>query len=390
MIKQELDFWELSPKMLSDCCLQKYIQSEADIRTTQMLKKTFEEYVLDYTEEECRTSQVKRILRKIWLTLEEPSSSRLAKAFIYVFLVLVLVSTAAFVLGLHPLFREQTLTYDRLLYLTTNGSIRFFKELNLKNPKEVMLGTSLPNETLRHCEKFTSIFFTFELIFHFVSCPRRIKFFRSPLNVIDLLLVVAMWLTSALEQDRGFLVRHYEALRFYLVIRSLIILRLFRVFRLMKLFSSLRIMMMSIRASIRDLLLLSLTFLVTSLFFASFIYYAEFRVADTFADIFVGIWWSVITMTTVGYGDMVPKSMFGYVVGGACAFSGMLILAMPVAILSTNFSDLYHKNKLLQMKKLLLNQKDKTVYKVYSGVHPIQYNENHSVIKHVTGDEVMQ
>ncbi|XP_061162870.1 potassium voltage-gated channel subfamily C member 3-like [Saccostrea echinata] len=357
VIKQELDFWELSPNMLSDCCLQQYIQSEADIQTTQKLRQTFEEYELDYTEEECRTSQVKRILRKIWLTLEEPSSSRLAKVFNYIFLVFVIISMVTFVLGSHPPFREEKLSYDRLSFVIANRSIRFFKELNLQNPKEVMLGTSLPNEALRHCEIFTSVFFTVELIFHFISCPRRLKYFRLPLNIIDLLLVVAMWVTFILEKDLGFLVKHYEVVQFYLVSRSLIVLRLFRVFRLMKLYSGLRIMMMSIRASFEDLLLLSLTFLIASLFFASFIYYAEFYVADTFSDIFIGIWWSVITMTTVGYGDTFPKSTFGYIVGGACAFSGMLILAMPVAILTTNFSDLYHKNKLQQMKKALVNKK---------------------------------
>ncbi|XP_061162868.1 potassium voltage-gated channel subfamily A member 10-like [Saccostrea echinata] len=366
--------------MLSDCCLQQYIQSEADIQTTQKLKQTFEEYELDYTEEECRTSQVKRILRKIWLTLEEPSSSKIAKVFNYIFLAIVIVSMVTFVLGAHPSFREEKLPYTHLLMIIAYKDIRFFKELNLQNPKEVMLGTSLPNEALRYSEMFTSIFFTFELIFHFISCPRRSKYFRSPLNIIDLLLVVAMWTTFILEQDLEFLVNHYELVQFYLVIKSLLILRLFRVFRLMKVYSGLRIMMMSIRASIRDLLLLTLTFLITSLFFASFIYYAEFYVVDTFSDIFIGIWWSVITMTTVGYGDMFPKSTFGYIVGGACAFSGMLILAMPVAILATNFSNLYNKNILRQMKKSFIDRKSKSVDKLQlSRVSPTNIGEKQPV-----------
>lgn len=238
-----------------------------------------------------------------------------------------------------------------------------------------MLGTSLPNQAIRDCEIFTSVFFTIELMLHFISCPRKTRFFTYPLNVIDLLLVIAMWVTYALEQDLTFLVTTYELVQFYLVMKSLFVLRLFRVFRLMKLYSGLRIMIMSIRASLKDLLLLSLSFLLASLFFASFVYYAEFYVSDTFPDIFIGIWWSVVTMTTVGYGDMFPKSTFGYFVGGVCAFSGMLILAMPVAILATNFNDLYQKNKLREMKHELLKTKSKreeTVHIHVATVSPIE------------------
>ncbi|XP_061162869.1 potassium voltage-gated channel protein egl-36-like [Saccostrea echinata] len=381
VIKQELEFWELSPNMLSDCCLQQYIQSEADIQTTQKLRQTFEEYELDYTEEECRTSQVKRILRKIWLTLEEPSSSRLAKVFNYIFMIFVIVSMVTFVMKSHPSFREETLTYNELLFVIAYRDIRFFKELNLENPKEVMMGTTEPKQALRLSDILTSAFFSAELFFHFISCPRKIKFFRSPLNIIDLFLVFAMWITYALDQEMDILLKNNELLQFYIAMKSLLILRLFRVFRLMKLYSGLRIMMMSIRASFKDLLLLSMTFLITSLFFASFIYYAEFHVADTFSDIFIGIWWSVITMTTVGYGDMFPKSTFGYIVGGVCAFSGMLILAMPVAIFATNFSDFYHKNKLRETRNSLLHNKTKKVETLRNcTVYPLDSYKNSPAI----------
>ena len=279
----------------------------------------------------------------------------LFQCFNYVFLAVVIVSMVTFVLGAHPSFREQILPYGNLLFLIAYRDIRFFNELNLQNQKEIMLGTSLPHQTIRDIEIFTSTFFTIEFLLHFTSCPKKAKFFKSPLNIIDFLLIIAMWVTFALEQDLTLLVTTYELVQFYLVMKALFVLRLFRVFRLMKLISGLRIMMMSVKASLKDLLLLSLSFLLASLFFASFIYYAEFYVSDTFPDIFKGIWWAVITMTTVGYGDMYPKSTFGYFVGGICAFSGMLILAMPVAILATNFNDLYQKNKLRETKKSILN-----------------------------------
>ena len=50
-------------------------------------------------------------------------------------------------------------------------------------------------------------------------------------------------------------------------------------------------------------------------------------------------------MTTVGYGDSVPKSALGYVVGTLCAFAGIIILALPIAVVATNFNDFYDKNQ---------------------------------------------
>ncbi|KAK3083887.1 hypothetical protein FSP39_004756 [Pinctada imbricata] len=96
---------------------------------------------------------------------------------------------------------------------------------------------------------------------------------------------------------------------------------------------------------LKEILLLYMCFLIASVIFASLIYYAEFHTPDTFPDIPRSIWWSIVTMTTVGYGDFYPKSGYGYVVGTLCAFCGVIILALPIAVVATNFNDFYEKNK---------------------------------------------
>lgn len=60
------------------------------------------------------------------------------------------------------------------------------------------------------------------------------------------------------------------------------------------------------------------------------------------------MWWAIITMTTVGYGDIHPSSVAGYIVGVFCALSGLLLLAMPVAIIASNFSEYYSQNNFYQ------------------------------------------
>ena len=67
------------------------------------------------------------------------------------------------------------------------------------------------------------------------------------------------------------------------------------------------------------------------LVFASLIYYAEFTdPTDTFATIPIGFWWSIVTMTTVGYGDKYPVTVGGYIIGSMCAVIGRIKIAIAL------------------------------------------------------------
>jgi hypothetical protein len=190
--------------------------------------------------------------------------------------------------------------------------------------------------------------FMLELGLRLWSCPERASFFRQPLNVIDALAILPYFLELAVTSS--------GSTSGSSIVRVIRLIRIFRVFKISRYLPWLRVFSNALYLSAQPLIMLLLMIFLASVLFSSAIYYAERGVWDAgrgewlrvapdgsnstspYQSIPESFWWTIVTMTTVGYGDVTPVTPAGRFVAMLAALSGILVLAIPVSIISTNFN----------------------------------------------------
>jgi potassium voltage-gated channel Shaw-related subfamily C protein len=192
----------------------------------------------------------------------------------------------------------------------------------------------VPHIMFEYMENVCNVWFTFELAIRFLVSPKKLKFFKIVANVIDVISTMSFYLDTLMNK----LEIDQEVLEF------LYIIRIMRLYKLTKHSTGLRILLKSFSASAKELFLLIFLIVLGIVIFASLMFFAElteYNPDNHFDSIPNGVYWAVVTITSVGPGDMVPNTRAGMVVGSLCALSGVIVLALPAPIIVANFTLFY-------------------------------------------------
>ncbi|XP_052796244.1 potassium voltage-gated channel protein Shaw-like [Mya arenaria] len=366
IIQGELEFWGLTELDIEPCCWGHYSKYKEHRETLAALDDNFTQQ----NDEEAwhdKMTPFQRFRHRTWQFIEEPTTSRGAKIYAVVSMFFVVLSIAIFCLETYHWFRvpipgampHNTTVYDHFFSPTRDHCIRE----KFKAGKYLFAETE-PHPAMTYLDYVCAVYFTIEFVARFFFAPSKIKFIKAPLNVIDFLCLVPhlTGIILKLADPYGSSKETSNLFRAFLALRTV---RILRIFKLMKHYSAFKILVYTIKVSTKELLLMVVFLFTGVLIFASIIFYAE---PDGFDSIPVGFWWALVTMTTVGYGDVVPKTEGGFLIGCVCVLCGVLTVAFTVPIVVNNFTLYYshaqsriklpvHKRKELKRKIFLKNQK---------------------------------
>ncbi|XP_023690668.1 potassium voltage-gated channel subfamily G member 1 [Paramormyrops kingsleyae] len=201
--------------------------------------------------------------------------------------------------------------------------------------------------------------FSLEFTLRFIQDRSKLAFLRRPLNLIDVVAILPYYITLVVdgtsEGDKRLGSGSSYLDKVGLVLRVLRALRILYVMRLARHSLGLQTLGLTARRCTREFGLLLLFLCVAIALFSPLLYLTESEAAvgaREFSSIPATYWWAVITMTTVGYGDMVPRSVPGQVVALSSILSGILLMAFPVTSIFHTFSRSYVELKQEQQRLL--------------------------------------
>uniref|UniRef100_A0A0K0DU72 BTB domain-containing protein n=1 Tax=Strongyloides stercoralis TaxID=6248 RepID=A0A0K0DU72_STRER len=255
------------------------------------------------------------VQRYIWELMEYPDSSVPARVLAFISISVIVTSIVSFCLETLPDFREASDT------LTEKGYSKW------NNPFLIL-------------ESLCIVWFSIELFLRFISCPSKTFFMKSFLNIVDFIAIAPFFINLFLAEGN----KNNSSATSFAVLRVLRLVRVFRIFKLSRHSVGLQILGKTFRASVQEFCLLVFFMVIALVLFSSAIFYVEQGETDTrFTSIPASFWFVVATMTTVGYGDLVPTGTYGKLVGSLCALLGVLTLALPVPIIVANFKHFYRQ-----------------------------------------------
>jgi len=259
----------------------------------------------------------------VWNTLTETSYSRLAWTVGVFLMVCIALSVLAFILETVPAY-EQAPGW---------GNYFFYAEM------------------------FFVLLFSLELSLKFWSTPQTtLEFFKDALNIVDILSIMPFYIELFLVVILGGGVAVID-------LRGLRAFRLMRMLKMGRFSGDLQLLGQGLLRARMSIALLCGTLMLGMVIFSVLMWVVErgtwnaaqqcysradevfFNGCSPFQSVVVGFWWSLTTMTTVGYGDTFPLTPIGKVISGLAMLAGIFCVALPTGILCAEFNKLYEEKR---------------------------------------------
>ena len=211
-------------------------------------------------------------------------------------------------------------TFDIILIVTILASVMV---VMLESIAEVRAAAG---RTLFIAEWIFTVVFTIEYILRLVCLKKPLRYARSFFGVVDLLAVIPTYLSLLVPGTQ-----------FLLVIRLLRILRVFRVLKLAQYLSEAGMLILALRSSSKKITVFLFAVITLVVILGSLMYLVEGE-ENGFTSIPRSVYWAIVTLTTVGYGDISPQTALGQTLASVVMILGYAILAVPTGIVSVELA----------------------------------------------------
>ncbi|MBD3166661.1 ion transporter [bacterium] len=179
---------------------------------------------------------------------------------------------------------------------------------------------------LRAIEWFFTVMFTIEYVLRIITTGRPLRYVTSFYGIVDLVAILPTYISMVVPGGQ-----------YLLVVRALRLLRVFRVLRLVLYLREGDMILQALRASGRKITVFLFGVLTLVTIIGALMYMIE-GPEHGFESIPLSMYWAVVTLTTVGYGDIAPQTVFGKLLAGLVMITGYAIIAVPTGIVTAEMA----------------------------------------------------
>uniref|UniRef100_A0A3P8VSV3 Si:rp71-39b20.4 n=1 Tax=Cynoglossus semilaevis TaxID=244447 RepID=A0A3P8VSV3_CYNSE len=321
--EEEMSFWGLNLRDSPRCCRILYEEKLDDIRDHLKVNKELIDEIKPHQDDSAyKTMFLGHFRKALWDLMENPYSSVSAKAFAVFSSLFVLISIVA-------------------MTMNTVQELRQYK---------------VAGKTYMEWVEISSIlFFTFEYFLRLLTTSNIKCFLKSTLNFVDIVAVMPYFIqlifeAFVIDTENLSAQEDLKAMsRVSKVSKVLKVIKLMRIFRILKLArhsTGMRAFGFTIRQCSEQVCCLFLFIAMGIFTFSALMHSVEVDQPGTpFSSIPDAWWWAAVSISTVGYGDVVPVGYLGRCVAFGCISFGIILNGMPISILFNKFSDYYAKLK---------------------------------------------